>query len=609
MADGNGNGQKTLSDVKLNSYRVDLNTQTVQHEVITCEDWEDFFGGMARGYKLLADRVVDNPYDPAATLLMNLGVLTGSDVMTGLRTYFQAYSPLKRSSTGKPSAMWSTGSGKFGPKLRYLGIDEVIFTGRLEKPSYLHLTKDADGVKFRFKDAAHLLGKLANDKIQALHKDYPEAHFAVIGPAGENYGEVYYASVALSTENQLKSGDNKPRFAGRGGMGGVMGSKNLVAIVADIEDPPAQKQPPAMKDLNMEIARGKGSSRFRDKKKNGAGGTWANYEALNPAHAMPEMNFVPTGTVVSLPLYRDNFEQGPYTVKDESCFRCGISCHKNVYDEVDGKAGKFRAKLDFEPLNLLASNIGIFDPDEACELIELVDYYCMDSISIGTTLSYVMEYNRRNPEKTIADGLKYGDYQGTHDVVVQIGTGKLPQLGRGLLRLAEDLGEMGYAMQCKGIEFAAYLPQHNPGYPWALAGSHMSMKTYLLCINEKETSMDYWVDAITNRGLLILRDDFTGVCKFNGLPNDLMAQALEAITGVTVTENDLETMIRRTFLRGYQLEKVQGFTDEDYNMPDEVHDEYPQIELPYFNTKEFFTELRGKVQARFNEMLVEEGLN
>ena len=62
-------------------------------------------------------------------------------------------------------------------------------------------------------------------------------------------------------------------------------------------------------------------------------------------------------------------------------------------------------------------------------------------------------------------------------------------------------------MQCKGVEFPAYLPQTNPGYPWALAGGHMSMGTYLLLLQERETDMDYWVDAITNRGLSILRDD------------------------------------------------------------------------------------------------------
>ena len=143
------------------------------------------------------------------------------------------------------------------------------------------------------------------------------------------------------------------------------------------------------------------------------------------------MNFAPTGTKVSLPLWRENFEQGPYVIKDESCYRCGISCHKNVYNDEDGKAGKFRAKLDFEPLNLLSSNIGIFIPEQILELCELVDQYCMDSISIGTTLAYVMEYNRRNPDSQIAGRLTFGDFEGAERVIKEIGEGKLAQVGQG----------------------------------------------------------------------------------------------------------------------------------------------------------------------------------
>ena len=64
-------------------------------------------------------------------------------------------------------------------------------------------------------------------------------------------------------------------------------------------------------------------------------------------------------------------------------------------------------------------------------------------------------------------------------------------------------------MHCKGVEFPAYLPQTNPGYPWALAGGHMSMNTYLLLLYKKETGMDYWVDAIAKWGWLAIRDDLS----------------------------------------------------------------------------------------------------
>ncbi len=602
MISDSGNGAtKQPSDFSVQSFRIDLTTQSVVAQSIPCEDFEDVLGGIARAFKLLEDCPVDDAYAPDATLIMNLGVLSGTEFMTGLRTFFHAYSPLKTSLTGRPSAMWSAGSGKF----------EVLFTGRCESPSILHITRESPEAppSFQFPDAGDLLGKKVNDRMQLLHERYPEAHFAVIGPSGENYESVRYAAVALSTENQLKSGDNKSRFCGRGGMGGIMGSKNLIAIVADTPDVRAGKGPPEMKQINLEIARGKGSAKFRDKDKhNGGGGTWANYEALNPVHAMPEMNFVPTGTLVSLPLHRDNFEQGEYVVKDESCFRCGISCHKNIYDEdEDGKPDRFRAKLDYEPLNLLASNVGIFRPEEILDLVEAVDQFCMDSISCGTTLSYVMEYNNRHRDAPIAGGLTYGDFEGAMRVVEEIATGRLPQLGQGVMRLSQELNEPGYAMHSKGLEYPAYLPQTNPGYPWALAGGHMSMRTYLLLVMEKETSMDYWVEAIAGRGYLMIRDDILGACKFSGMTDDAMAEALRAMTGLEITVEQLQATIRRVFLRGYRLELQQGFTSDDYSMPAESHDEYPQIELPHFNTPEFFSELKERVTTRLDEMLVAEG--
>ena len=141
---GSSNGAKTPADFKINSFKVDLGTQAVENQIVQCEDLEDVFGGAARGFKLLEDCPTDDPYAPEVSLIMNLGVLSGTDFMTGLRTFFHAYSPLKTSLAGKPSAMWSTGSGKFGVKMRMLGIDEVIFTGRCDKPTALRIYQESE---------------------------------------------------------------------------------------------------------------------------------------------------------------------------------------------------------------------------------------------------------------------------------------------------------------------------------------------------------------------------------------------------------------------------------------------------------------------------------
>ncbi|MDH5372810.1 MAG: aldehyde:ferredoxin oxidoreductase, partial [Acidimicrobiia bacterium] len=371
---------RPATDFTVNRYHVDLSTRTVRFEVVACEDLEDALGGIARATKLLGNLNITDPYAIDAPLIMNLGVLSGTRVMTGLRTYFHGYSPLKKALAGNPGLMWSAGSGHFGTKLRGLGIEEVIFTGRAEHPTLLHLTPsdDPEGsggpATFDFVEASDLVGQRINEKIQGLHQRFPDAHFAVIGPAGENYEAVSYASIALSTDNQLKSGDPKPRFCGRGGYGGVMGSKNLLAIAADGPNPKSSSR--GLKEINREINLGEGSKGYREV------GTWRMVGMLHPAGGLPEYNFAPPGTDDGQALTRPSVEEGPYVVKAEACYLCGIKCHKNVYDSADGEAGRFRAKVDYEPLALLSSNLGIYNADAALTLIDLVDELGMDSISL-----------------------------------------------------------------------------------------------------------------------------------------------------------------------------------------------------------------------------------
>ncbi len=589
-----------------NRYRVDLGSQRVHFERVVCEDLEDALGGIARGTKLLAGVDVSDPYAASAPLVMNLGLLSGTNVMTGLRTFFHGYSPLKTSQMGKAGLMWSAGSGHFGTKLRGLGIDEVIFTGRAQRPTLLRLSTGIDGdlTRFEFLDASRLSGKTVNQRIQTLHDHYPDAHFAVIGPAAEHYESVRYASIALSTDNQLESGDGKPRYCGRGGYGGVLASKNLWAIAADGPNPARSR---GLKEINKEINLGEGSRRYREATSNPAG-TWRAMTVMQEAKTLTEFNFAPTGSAASIPLLRPSVEAGPFLVQAEGCYLCGIKCHKNVYDRgQDGAAGRFRAKVDFEPITLLSSNLGIFDPDAALSLIELADELGMDSISLGVTLGYAMDYNRRNGSN-LAGGLTFGDVEGTVHAIRDIAEGRSPELGQGVKRLADQTGETAYAMHSKGVEYPAYQPHTNPGYPWALAGGHMSMRTMMLFLIERETGVDYWVDAIVNRGPLYLMDDITGLCKFANAKPDLEAEALRIAAGLDVDGEQLKAAVMRTFLRGYANERRQGFGTEDYRLPDAAHQPMENSDLLYFNTPGFFEEVQSRVLDTLDERATGAGM-
>jgi aldehyde:ferredoxin oxidoreductase len=603
---------KQITDYQYRRCTIQLDRGEFIFEELPCQDLEDFLGGIGRSFKLLGDHRVTDAYDANAPLIMNLGAFSGTEVMTGLRVFFSAYSPLKVANNGMPLPMWSAASGDFGRKVLAAGLDEVIFLGRAAKPSYLLIRREGDRPVASLENASDLLGKTSHEKIMMLADRHSSAHVAALGPSGERWQTNFYAAIACSTTNETRSRDCKPRFAGRGGMGGILGSKNILAIVAQAPDRDRGKLPPGVLEANKEIARGAGSRNYRDKHKgNGLGGTWRNIHGLHPLGVLPDKNFWTDGGDGPTSLYRDAFEPN-FVIKDESCWQCGISCHKNIYEAVQEngkrKAGRFYTKFDYEPLDLLTVNLGIYDQHQALEIVELVDQLGFDAISLGVTLGYIMEYNTRHGDKPIFDGMTFGDFEKACHFIRETGAGQAPEIGRGVRRLAESLGEVSYAMECKGLELPAYLPETNPGYPFAIAGGHMSMRTFLLLVFEGKTDIDYWEDAIVNRGIYYTRDDLIGLCKFAGTPDDSILPALRDLYGTTLTQEEMFHATMRTYLRGLLLERRQGTTVDDYVLPERTYTQNPNIKLPHFITPEFWKELRERVFRAFDQKIQEYGL-
>lgn len=586
---------------------VDLQSGAMQMEDVPCRNLEDVLGGFGRSFQLLAGRRITDAYCAENPLIVNTGLLTGSSAMTGLRTYFSGYSPLKASNQGLPAAMWSTGSGKFGAKFKWTGLDELIFENRSAEPVYAVIRETADGPVVELKPAGHLLGLSTHDKIMALQKQYDNAHFAAIGQAGEHWQANYMGAVALSTENQLRSGEDKCRFAGRGGMGSLMGYKNVVALVAQSSDK-LKAASETVKKVNLNVIKGGGSTRLQPISRGGGGGTWAAYDVLQAFHAVPVNNFRPQGNDLPEKLFRENVEK-EYEIRSEACFRCGISCHNNVYEKnEDGSTREFLAKFDYEPLNLLGTNIGIHDAGQAARLIQLGDNYGMDSISLGVTIAYALSYNERHPDKPMLNGATFGDYEKIRELVIAAGEGRLPAIGRGSKRLSESTGETSYAYHVKGLELPAYQPETNPGYAWAIAGGHMSMGTYGLLTREGKSDIESWVKGITQDKLHIVGFDMIGLCKFfdiaKGIGTQMVVDCLQSEFGLEVSAEEIAAAVRRAFLRGLALERRQGYAKEEYTLPAEVFERpNPNIQLPHITSTQFFSELEKRVWAVFEPEL------
>lgn len=595
----------SLSDPTSVIYRrclIDLATGSIVMRDVPCQNLEDVLGGFGRSFQVLAKREIQNAYSVENPLIMNTGILTGTNIMTGLRTYFSAYSPLKHSSKGLPAAMWSAASGKFGSKFKWTGINEVIFENRSEKPVYAVFSEGEKGPQVELKSAEHLVGLTTHEKIMALQQLYSDAHFAAIGPAGENYQSVYMGAIALSTENQLKSGSDKCRFAGRGGMGSIMGYKNLLAIVAQSEDKLPQMTTD-VRDVNKEIIKGGGSSKYQPVKQGGGGGTWANYQTLQAFYATPENNFRPKKNDELEAFFPENVAKIT-DIRTEGCFRCGIRCHHNIYSKGhDNEDGEFLAKFDYEPLNLFGANMGILDPRKTTKLIQLADNLGMDAISLATTIAYILDYNERHPDHPLLNTATFGEFEKIKELVLQTGRGDCGEIGRGVKRLSEQVGETDYAIHVKGLELPAYLPETNPGYAWSIAGGHMGMGTALAYVKDGDISLDYWVNAITKTGLLQVGYDMMGLCKFIGVASnhELIVNAIKAATDLDISQEELESAVRRAYLLGLALERKQGFGEEDYTLPARVFNSpNANVQMPNFVTREFFDQLKARVWEVFN---------
>lgn len=539
--------------------------------------WEAL-GGIGRSFPWIREHYqkIADAYDSRNPLIINVGAVTGTKAMTGLRVYFSAFSPLKQSRKDDPGIAYSAASGDFGTCFRKTGLNDLVLLGKAEHPSILILEGDGDNPTARLEDGGWLLGRSTDQKIKALRGRHPEAHFAVIGPAGENL--VRFAAVACSTARQLK-GTKMMRFAGRAGMGAVMMSKNIVAIVArGTGKVQTEVTNTTWTPFNKEVSKGEGSARYRDL------GTWPfNIEALTgPKGGLPIRNFSHANDERARSLYVGKVRER-YAVDDQNCTACGIKCWKVLKD-----GPTELAKLDHEPLTLLGPNLDIWDIGKIAHLVELGDEMGMDSISLGGVLAYAMEHQ--------LDGLKFGDAHGAEDAIRRIATGQCPLLAQGVRRLARQVGDEGSAIHVHGLELAAYLGNTDPGAAFSLVGNHMTMATFNSAINKLITTLDEWEREIVDLGLRRLVYDMIGLCKFANTPMDQWEPILREM-GIDCKVDDLYAASLEIYRQGRQLDYAQGFTYEDDTLPERCFQQLPGQGIPQFMTRDFLEQLKPRVYS------------
>ena len=409
--------------------RVDLTRGITKLQEYSGDLAKRFIGGRGFAVKLLWDelRPGTDPLSPENMLIFATGPLTGFVIPNSGKMVIASKSPL----TG------GYGDGNIGTQasvnLRKSGIDAVVVTGKAEKPSYL-LVEDE---KTEIRDATDLWGL---DSYKA-EKKLKEAHgrsagVVLIGQSGEN--QVRIATV-VSQEG---------RAGGRPGMGAVMGSKNLKALVLHGTKELPAIDPSQLKDMGQESYRAilkKDNYKFWKRQGTMATVEWCQEHSTLPTHNFREGVFDEADAISGTTMEK-------IVTKQRGCPNCNMTCG-NVIEDSEGR----ESELDYENVTMLGSDIGLGDIRKVATLNRMCDEFGLDTISAGSAIAFAMEA----AEKKLLDlEITWGDFDNAKTLLTDIAhrrdAGDLLSLG--VKRAGEKLGggASNFAIHVKGLECSAY---------------------------------------------------------------------------------------------------------------------------------------------------------
>jgi len=423
--------------------RVNLSNGKVSKEEISDSMKRDFMGGRGFAIKLLWDEVkrVD-PLSEKNKIIFSTGPLSGQLLPSSGKMVIASKSPL----TG------GYGDGNIGTMasvyLKKAGYDVVVVEGKSEKPCYLLIEDES----VKIVDASDLWGKNTFEAQDILEKKHGRnSGILLIGPAGENL-------IRISTVMSQKG-----RAGGRPGMGAVMGSKNLKAVVIKGTGNVSNFDDNKLRELGKngyEEIKGKESYDFWMRQ-----GTMQAFEWSNENGCLPTYNF--REGVFEFSKELDGYVVEKLHVGRKGCPMCNMQCGHIIKDS----SGQ-DAELDYENVGMLGPNIGIRSLPQAGQLNRMADEWGLDTISLGSCIGFLMEGSEKGliPEK-----IKWGDFEAAQKLTVEIGKGEgLGKLvSQGVKAASETLGKgsQKWAMQVKGLEISAYNCHACPGMALAFATS------------------------------------------------------------------------------------------------------------------------------------------
>jgi aldehyde:ferredoxin oxidoreductase len=539
--------------------RINLTSGKVSTETFDVKTAQKFIGGRGFGTYLLS-KEIDPKIDPLSAenkLIIVTGPATGAPVPTSGRYMVVTKSPL----TGTVAC--SNSGGYWGAELKFAGYDAVILEGKADKPTYITIN---DG-EVKLHDASKYWGQRVIENTDAMIEAFGDKKARVlnIGPAGERLSPI--AAVM----------NDKYRAAGRSGVGAVMGSKNLKAIVVRGSGKPEVARPEETKAMVKEFM-----TKIREHGVTGTGlptyGTAVlvniiNEQGVYPTDNFQKSHFEPADTASGEVLAEK------YLTGKDVCYRCPIACGRYCKaDDVEGGGP------EYETIWAFSADCGVADLGAVIKANYLCNDYGMDTISAGATVACAMELVQKGYIKEDElDGtpLEFGNADAVVEWTRKMGAGEGlgAKMDKGSYRLADGYGVPELSMTVKKQELPAYDPRGIQGQGLQYATSNRGgchVRGYLISPEilgapeklDKNTleGKAFWAKAFQDLTAVI---DSLGVCLFTSfaLDADCYKDMFNNITGNDWTTDDLWQAGERIWNLERQFNLAAGISPAEDTLP------------------------------------------
>ncbi len=527
--------------------RVNLTEKTSKVESIDPGLFKLYLGGRGLASKILISEIEPkiDPLSPENKLIFATGLLTGTTAPTGGRYMVITKGPL----TGTIAS--SNSGGFFGAELNFCGYDMLIVEGKADKPVYISIMNG----DVEIKDASHLWGKDTHLTTDAILKEVgnDRARVSCIGPAGENL--VLISSII----------NDKGRAAGRTGVGAVMGSKMLKAVVVK-----GNKRPEvADKGRFSEVVREKITT-LRANGITGEGlpklGTKVLDSIINANGMYPTKNFNQGTYEYIEEVNGEALVEKGYLIRNKACFGCPIACGRMVTLPT-GEEGE---GPEYETGWAFGADCGVSDLISITEANFLCNKLGLDTISTGSTIACAMELYEKGylKDEEIGNATKprFGNSEAivyyTKAIAYREGLGD--KLAEGSYRFAEAYGHPELSMSVKKQEIPAYDPRGAQGHALEYATSNRGachvrgymISPEILGVPEKLETQKLegkakWVKIFQDLTGVI---DSAGLCLFTSfaLAADDYADLINAATGYDMSTEE----VMRIGERIWNLERI-----------------------------------------------------